>query len=142
MAAPRHPDPPAGLSFLPLVVEPPRDRLYAQCDARFLAMLEQGALDEVRQLAVLGLDPDLPAMKALGVPELLAHLRGEVPLADATARAQQMTRNYAKRQLTWFRHQLAAARRVDPGAWAHHSAIEQLYDSVMGDMQKKISGRG
>lgn len=136
------PVPPAGLSFLPLVVEPPRDRLYAQCDARFLAMLDQGALGEVRQLATLGLDPDLPAMKALGVPELLAHLRGEVTLAEATARAQQMTRNYAKRQLTWFRHQLAAARRVDPGAWAHHSTVEQLYESVMADMKKKISERG
>ncbi|ACI99371.1 tRNA (adenosine(37)-N6)-dimethylallyltransferase MiaA [Rhodospirillum centenum] len=115
--------PPPGLRFLTLVCEPPRDRLYAACDARFLRMLEAGALEEVRRLAALGLDPGLPAMKALGVPELLAHLRGDLPLEAATATAQQATRNYAKRQLTWFRHQIAAARRFDPGDCVERNAV-------------------
>jgi len=118
------------LDFHTLVVEPPRDRLYAACDARFLIMLEQGALEEVRMLATQGLDEDLPVMKALGVPELLAHLRGQATLAEATARAQQLTRNYAKRQTTWFRHQMGAARRVDPGAQGSLAAMSQLYDTI------------
>jgi tRNA dimethylallyltransferase len=87
-----------------VLLEPPRPELYARCDARFLAMLEAGALDEVRALDRLGLDPALPAMKALGVPELRRHLAGEWGLAAAVAAAQKATRHYAKRQSTWFRH--------------------------------------
>lgn len=125
--------PPPGLRFLTLVCEPPRDRLYAACDARFLHMLEEGALEEVRRLAALDLDPGLPAMKALGVPELLAHLRGDLTLAEATAKAQQATRNYAKRQLTWFRHQIAAARRFDPGDCVERNAVMKFcVDNVAG----------
>ncbi|HYE48206.1 MAG TPA: tRNA dimethylallyltransferase, partial [Azospirillaceae bacterium] len=126
--------PPPGLSFHTLVVEPPRDRLYAACDARFLTMLEQEALEEVRELASLGLDPGLPAMKALGVPELIAHLRGDMELGAAVVRAQQLTRNYAKRQTTWFRHQMTAARRVDPGAHASLAARAQLYEGIAGEI--------
>ena len=70
-------------------------------------MIELGALEEVRELMALGLPPDLPVMKALGVPELSSYLRGEIDLPAATALAQQSTRRYAKRQGTWFRHQLA-----------------------------------
>lgn len=101
--------PPAGgvaARFLTLALEPPREALYAACDGRFLAMLEQGALDEARRLAASGLDPALPVMKALGVPELLRVARGESTLDAAVADAQRATRNFAKRQLTWFRHQL------------------------------------
>ncbi len=86
---------------------PPRDALYAACDARFDAMLAAGALEEVRGLAALGLDPGLPAMKALGVKELMRHLAGETSLAAAAAAARQSTRNFAKRQMTWLRNQLA-----------------------------------
>lgn len=92
--------------WLTLSLAPPREALYATCDRRFAKMVEAGALDEVAALLALGLDPALPAMKALGVPELAAHLRGEIDLDEATRRACQATRNYAKRQLTWFRHQL------------------------------------
>lgn len=137
----RH-DAPADLEFLPWVVEPPRDRLYANCDARFLTMLEQGALAEVADLAALGLNPDLPAMKALGVPELLAHLRGEIDREAAVARAQQATRNYAKRQLTWFRNQLAAAPRVDPAALSDRIATMKFCDSMTAQIDKKISKSG
>lgn len=85
---------------------PPRDALYANCDRRFETMMTQGALEEVRALLEMNLDPALPAMKALGVPELAAHLKGEINRGDAVAQACQATRNYAKRQMTWFRHQL------------------------------------
>lgn len=84
---------------------PEREKLYAACDARFARMVRRGALDEVRALMARGLDPELPAMKILGVRELAAHLRGEISLEEATAQAQQHTRNYAKRQVTWFRNQ-------------------------------------
>jgi tRNA dimethylallyltransferase len=88
---------------------PPSAALYAAANARFLAMLDEGALDEVRRLVARGLDPALPAMKALGVAELGRHLAGGLDRASAVALAQQATRRYAKRQLTWFRHQLGAA---------------------------------
>lgn len=133
--------PPPGLDFMILVVEPPRDRLYAACDARFLAMLEQGAVEEVRALDALGLDPDLPAMKALGVPELRAYLHGGWTLAEATAKAQQHTRNYAKRQTTWFRHQLAAARRIDPGGIPDNAALQKFYVSLTVEISQFVSSR-
>ncbi len=98
-----------------ILLETDRDALYARCDARFDAMIAAGALDEVRGLAAAGLDPALPAMKALGVPALLTHLAGEIDLDEATARAKQATRNYAKRQLTWFRHQYDPHFRVAAG---------------------------
>jgi tRNA dimethylallyltransferase len=88
-----------------VVIEPPRDRLYAACDARAAWMIDHGALDEVRALVDRRLDPALPALKAVGVRELTAHLAGESTLAEAVAAIQQATRNYAKRQMTWFRNQ-------------------------------------
>ena len=91
--------------FLRLVRLPPRAALYAACDARFLAMIERGALEELRELRKLGLDPRLPVMRALGVRELGRHLDGAESLDAAVARAQQATRNYAKRQMTWLRTQ-------------------------------------
>ncbi len=94
--------------FATLLLMPSREVLYPACDARFTAMIAAGAVDEVSVLAGRGLAPDLPAMKAVGVPELLRHLRGEMPLADAIAAAQRSTRRYAKRQMTWFRHQMTA----------------------------------
>jgi tRNA dimethylallyltransferase len=98
--------------WLTYALLPPRDALYANCDRRFRLMMEQGALDEVEALLALNLDPALPAMKALGVPELAAHLRGEIDREEAVARASQATRHYAKRQMTWFRNQLANPRVV------------------------------
>jgi tRNA dimethylallyltransferase len=91
--------------FHRLCLIPPRDTLYAACNGRFLAMMERGALDEVARLLALDLDPGLPIMKALGVPQLAAHLRGEISLDQAIAGAQGSTRRYAKRQLTWLRTQ-------------------------------------
>ncbi|PKU24639.1 tRNA (adenosine(37)-N6)-dimethylallyltransferase MiaA [Telmatospirillum siberiense] len=94
--------------FFTLLVMPPRERLYARCDARFAAMIGQGALAEVHALLECRLDPALPILRALGFGELAAHLRGEMALEAAVAAAQQATRRYAKRQMTWFRHQLTA----------------------------------
>ena len=83
-------------------------------DRRFEAMMEQGALDEVKALGDRNLDPILPAMRAHGVPGLLAHLRGEISLDEAIAKGQGDTRRYAKRQFTWFRHQVSDWHWVEP----------------------------
>ena len=93
-------------------LDPPRDALYARCDARLGAMLAAGALDEVATLVARGLDPELPVMKALGVRPLARHLAGELDLAEALDVAQRETRRYAKRQATWFRHQSADWPRI------------------------------
>jgi tRNA dimethylallyltransferase len=99
---------PAPYRFATLLLAPPRGALYAACDARFAAMIAAGGLTEAAALLARDLNPELPAMKAVGLPELFRHLRGELPLAEAIAAAQQATRRYAKRQTTWFRHQLDA----------------------------------
>jgi len=83
-----------------------RKQLVARIETRFAAMLKAGALDEVRALELRQLDPLLPAMKAHGVPWLIRHLNGEISLDEAAAGAIMDTRRYAKRQLTWFRHQM------------------------------------
>jgi tRNA dimethylallyltransferase len=95
-----------------VVLLPPRAALYRACDARFLAMMEQGALGEAETLLARRLDPALPAMKAVGLRELGAFLAGRVTRAAAIAQAQQATRRYAKRQYTWFNHQLKEGRGV------------------------------
>jgi tRNA dimethylallyltransferase len=95
---------------------PERAALYRRIDARFDAMLAAGALEEVRTLHARRLDPLLPAMKAHGVPWLIRHLEGEMPLAAAAEAGKRDTKHYAKRQFTWFRHQLADWPRVDPDA--------------------------
>ena len=88
-----------------VAIDPPREALYAHCDARLAAMVEAGAADEVAALMARGLDPDLPVMKALGLAEIAAWQAGETSLDAALAAAQQATRRYAKRQATWFRNQ-------------------------------------
>jgi tRNA dimethylallyltransferase len=102
--------------FRALFLEPERDALYARIDARFDAMLEAGALGEVAKLAARKLDPLLPAMKAHGVPALIRHIRGELALQQAAAIGRADTRHYAKRQFTWFRHQLPEFEWVSPEA--------------------------
>jgi tRNA dimethylallyltransferase len=101
---------------LTIFLAPERNELYARIDKRFDAMLTDGALDEVRALAARQLDPLLPAMKAHGVPWLLRHAGGDMTLAEAAEKAKLDTRHYAKRQFTWFRHQLADWTRVAPEA--------------------------
>jgi tRNA dimethylallyltransferase len=103
-------------TFRALFLEPDRDWLYARIDARFDAMLKAGAVQEVAALAARGLDPLLPAMKAHGVPALIRHLRGEITLEEAAVIGRADTRHYAKRQFTWFRHQLPEFEWVRPEA--------------------------
>ena len=98
----------ARITLAPLLLLPPRDWLYARCDARFAAMVEAGAVEEVRALLARDLPPETPVMRAIGVPELAAHIRGELALDEAIALASQSTRRYAKRQFTWFRGQSPA----------------------------------
>jgi len=93
---------------------PERAELSPRIDARFDAMMAAGALDEVRALAARKLNPSLPAMKAHGVPWLIRHLAGEVPLAEAIAHVKLETRQYTKRQATWFRNQLPEFEWVAP----------------------------
>ncbi|MAC57977.1 MAG: tRNA (adenosine(37)-N6)-dimethylallyltransferase MiaA [Novosphingobium sp.] len=93
------------VTLYPAILLPERQALYARCDLRFARMVERGALAEVEALLARGLDPDLPVMRAIGVPELAGVVRGTCPLDEAMARGAQATRNYAKRQYTWLRHQ-------------------------------------
>ena len=102
-----------------LILLPPRPWLYARCDRRFAVMVEQGAVGEVEKLLNRKLDPQLPIMRAIGVPEIRAYLQQQLSLDDAIAAGQQATRNYAKRQYTWFAHQ-------PPADWARfHDAVEK-----------------
>jgi tRNA dimethylallyltransferase len=94
------------LAAAAVILRPPRPALFAACDARFLAMMQAGALAEVKALLERRLASFLPAMKAVGVPELGALLDGRLTAEVAVAAAQQATRRYAKRQYTWFRRQL------------------------------------
>lgn len=102
-------------SFRAVFLAPERDELYARIDARFDVMLGAGALREVERLAARHLDPLLPAMKAHGVPALIRHLRGELSREDAAGIGRADTRHYAKRQFTWFRHQLPEFEWVKSG---------------------------
>jgi tRNA dimethylallyltransferase len=97
-----------------LFLAPEREALYARIDGRFDAMIAEGALDEVERLAARKLDPALPVMRAHGVPHLIAHLEGRLPLTQAAERAKLDTRHYAKRQFTWARHQLQSFEWVAP----------------------------
>lgn len=102
-----------------LVLLPPRDWLYARCDQRFAAMIEQGAVAEVEALLKRGLHPNLPVMQSIGVREIAAYLAGTASLAEAIAAGQQATRRYAKRQYTWFAHQ-------PPADWPRHFDVPSL----------------
>lgn len=110
----RSPGPLAGRRCLAVFLAPDREALREAIDRRFERMTEAGALDEVLALAARALDPALPVMRAHGVPGLLGHLAGGVTLAEAVARGQADTRAYAKRQFTWFRHQMPDALALAP----------------------------
>ena len=99
-------DPPA------LVLDPPRDALYARCNARLHAMVAQGVLAEIEAWRARSLSPDAPVSKAVGLRELAEAVEGRVTLSDALALAAQATRRYAKRQATWFRHQAPSWPRL------------------------------
>ncbi len=110
------------IELMPLILLPPRQWLHARCDERFLAMIENGAIEEVRRLMERGLPHDTPLMRAIGVPEIAAMLAGEMSLEDAIERGQAATRQYAKRQYTWFRNQT-------PDSWQRFE--EEINDVAM-----------
>ena len=93
------------VALRPLILLPPRKWLYARCDERFAHMVELGAVSEVEALVARKLNPNLPVMRAIGVPELSRYLLGQISLDEAVAAGRQATRRYAKRQYTWFAHQ-------------------------------------
>jgi len=106
-------DPPlAAGAWCGIVLEPEREALYARINQRFDLMLDGGAMAEVEAFAARQLDPELPAMKALGVPPLIACLKGEMARDEAVELAKRDSRRYAKRQMTWFRNQHADWQRV------------------------------
>lgn len=113
------------IALAPMILLPPRDWLRARCDRRLEAMFDGGAIAEVEALLARDLDPDLPAMRAIGVPQIAALLRGDLSRDAALEQAQAATRQYAKRQYTWFRHQ-------PPAGWPRHDeslsidSIDQL----------------
>jgi tRNA dimethylallyltransferase len=128
----------------PPLVEPPRtlrlflapDRRLLNCriDDRFDAMITAGAVEEVRRLAARALDPALPVMRAHGVPWLIRHLCGTLTLEEAVGRAKIDTRHYAKRQVTWFRHQMPGWTFVSP-----NSACEVICDKLAADAATWLS---
>ncbi len=132
---------PERLAFRAVLLDPPRPALRAAIAARFDAMLAAGALAEVAALLALGLDPALPAMRAHGVPELSAVLRGELTLAEAAPAPCLATGQYTKRQATWFRHQpsLTADDAHDPCAIPDPA---QLSERWMAGMQSFLHGSG
>jgi len=114
--------------LLPLILLPPRDWLYTRCNRRFEAMLGPEGLAEAERLLKRGLSPELPVMRAIGVPEVTAFLQGRLSRGDAVAAGQTATRQYAKRQYTWFSRQPPAdwpRLRDDPGE-ALPSVFEML----------------
>jgi tRNA dimethylallyltransferase len=110
----RQPGPLAEAEPARIFLAPDRSWLRQRIDARFEGMIRAGALEEARALGERRLDPALPVMRAHGVPALLKHLRGEIALEEAVAVGQADTRRYAKRQFTWFRHQMPGWAWVDP----------------------------
>jgi tRNA dimethylallyltransferase len=133
---------PAPWRFSAILVDPPREALRAAIAGRFAAMVQAGAVEEVAGLLALGLDPALPSMRAHGVPDLAAHLRGEIGLAEACLRAEVATGQYTKRQATWFRHrQLAAEGRVHM-IHARIAGLEQFSESEKREIFSFIQDGG
>ncbi|AKH41456.1 tRNA dimethylallyltransferase [Altererythrobacter atlanticus] len=118
----------SAIELFPAILLPDREWLYPRCDLRFTQMLDQGAVEEVETLLARNLDPDLPVMRAIGVPEIAAWLKGECSREEMISRGQQATRNYAKRQFTWF-------RRQPPEDWKRISAknisAEGIFETLL-----------
>ena len=98
------------ITLAPMILLPPREWLRDRCDQRLVQMFDRGAMAEVEALLARGLDPDLPAMRAIGVPQIAQYLTGTIDRDEALTLTQAATRQYAKRQYTWFRNQPPADR--------------------------------
>lgn len=104
----------ATITLAPLILLPPREWLRDRCDQRLVQMFDRGAIAEVEALLARNLDPDLPAMRAIGVPQIAQYLTGAIDRDEALTLTQAATRQYAKRQYTWFRNQ-------PPVDWSRHA---------------------
>lgn len=113
---------------------PPREDLYARIDARVDIMMKQGALEEARRLWQRKLDPELPAMRAHGMPGFVDHFDGRISLADALERCKRDTRRYAKRQMTWIAHQFTLWPRIP-------SMAVEIRTRVMADLHAETQNR-
>ncbi|WP_176591232.1 tRNA (adenosine(37)-N6)-dimethylallyltransferase MiaA [Sphingobium sp. EM0848] len=117
------------ISLSPLILLPPRDWLIARCDLRFEQMIDSGAVSEVEALLARNLSPDLPVMRAIGVPEIAAWLSGEIDRDTMLERGRIATRQYAKRQYTWF-------SRQPPAHWPRET--RQIDDKIAADLEIKL----
>ncbi len=133
---------PAPWQFRAMLLDPPRDALRDAIAGRFAAMLAAGALAEVEALLARGLDPSLPAMRAHGVPELSAHLRGEITLPEAARRVELATGQYTKRQATWFRHRKLAEADHLHMIYARIASLEQFSERNIADLISFIHAAG
>jgi tRNA dimethylallyltransferase len=124
--------PPIAATYISLLVQPPRDELYQTCDRRFLAMLDLGAMVELKALLEKGTSPEAPVMRALGAAELTAVLRGGLDLPTAISQAQAATRQYAKRQTTWFRNQFDAQYVVET------KFSERLFQNIFPEIRHLV----
>lgn len=120
------------VALAPLILLPPRDALRARCDARLAQMFAAGAIDEVTALRARRIDAHMPVMTAIGVPQIAQYLADEIDRDQALAEAQAATRQYAKRQYTWFRHQL-------PADWLRHE--ESLLVDNINELAIKLHDR-
>jgi len=128
--------------FRMILLDPPRPDLRAAIAGRFAAMLDAGALDEVRVLLALHLDPALPAMRAHGVPELAAFLAGAITLAEATRRAILATSQYTKRQATWFRGRSPVAPALTHTIHARYAGCTQFSESQWRALMQFVKDPG
>lgn len=116
----------SAITLAPLILLPPREWLRDRCDRRLAQMFDDGAVEEAEALLARHLDPDLPAMRAIGVPQIAQYLAGAIDRNAAIILAQAATRQYAKRQFTWF-------RRQPPADWPRHT------ESLNNDSIDKIA---
>ena len=133
---------PAPWHFTDIRLDPPRDALRAAIAIRLGAMLRDGALDEVRDLLALNLDPSLPAMRAHGVQELGAYLNGKASLEEAGRRTELITGQYTKRQATWFRHRPLASQACTLTINARFSSLAQLSERECDELFTFIENEG
>ena len=125
-----------------ILLDPPREALRSAIAERFAVMLKTGAVEEARALLELGLDLDLPAMRALGVRELRAFLDGEVTLREAEHRAVLATGQYIKRQATWFRHRPPVPDYATHRLYARFAEPAQFSERDWHGIQLFISNPG
>ncbi|WP_170921156.1 tRNA (adenosine(37)-N6)-dimethylallyltransferase MiaA [Enhydrobacter aerosaccus] len=121
---------PAPWRFVTILLAPERQWLRDRIEARFDAMLAAGVLDEVKAVLERHPDPSWPGLKAHGAPELFRYFRGDLSLDEARRIAIDHTRQYAKRQMTWFRHQMAPDLVLDPSANPVGEGVEKFLDKM------------